>query len=426
MFALLLLVADFPPPKTLGPVDTYGKHLARSMHLLASSTPDRRNPVRVLFYGQSITEQAWAKAVAADLKARFPHADLTVENRAIGGHSSQKLVRTAEADLYPFRPDLVIFHVYGAHDDYERIVRNIRERTCADVLQQTDHLNAKDDVDEPTDPAALSPKAWNPWMNAVHLPAVSRRYGTELADVRGLWKQYLRDHGLKPAALLRDNVHLNGHGEYLMAEVVKAYLRPTAAPTDERVRTVPFGGSLTFTGTRVDAVRSAGGGEVRIDGKRPSEFPTAYANTRTTAYPRSNWPCLLSVSADAPRTAEEWTLTVTELSDDHKTGRFTLRGSVTGPDGAGEVGQAFRSNSGRVVLDPKDWNLDYCKAVFKRPLPLPFDIKWKTYVQGVDTLPASDKPVTLIDGLPPGQHTLTITGGGVQAVTVYDPAGAVE
>jgi hypothetical protein len=435
LLTLALVLAQppaFPPPKTLGPVDTYGKHLARSMHLMASSTPERRNTVRVLYYGQSITEQAWTKAVAADLRQRFPHADLVIENRAIGGHSSQKLVRTAEADLYPFRPDLVIFHVYGAHDDYEAIIRRIRERTCADVLQQTDHLSADAKLDEETDPAVLGPhpngKAWNPWMNAVHLPAVSKRYGTELADVRGLWKRYLRDHDLKPQALLRDGVHLNAHGDYLMAEIVKAYLRPTpdADPKtwQDRVKTVPFAGELKFTGTRIDAVVSGAAGEVRIDGMKPSEFPTVYANTRTTAFPQSNWPCLLSVGAEAPRVAEEWTLTVTDLTDDHKGGKFILAGSVTGPDGEGEVGKPFVSKSGRVKLDPKDWNLDYCKAVFKRPLPLPFAVKWKTYVQGVDTLPAKPGVVTLADGLPPGEHTLTVTGGGLTSVTVYNPAGA--
>ena len=429
----LLAPPAFPPPESLGPTDAYGRQLARSLHLLATSTPAKRHPVRVLFYGQSITEQAWTKAVAADLRQRFPHADLVVENRAIGGHSSQKLVRTAEADLYPFRPDLVVFHVYGAHDDYERIVRRIRERTCADVLQQTDHLAAGDRVDEETDPKVLGPhpngNAWNPWMNAVHLPAVSRRYNTELADVRGLWKRYLRDHALKPQALLRDGVHLNAHGDYLLAEIVKAYLRPTPgadpAAWQDRVRTVPFAGSLRFTGTRVDAVATAGAtGDVRIDGKPVSDCPSAYAVTRTTAFPGSNWPCLLSVGAAAPWVAEDWTLTVTELAADGKNGKFTLSGSVTGPDGAGEVGKAFRSPSGRVTLDAADWNLDYCLQVFKRPLPLPFAVKWTAYLRGVDRLPGTAGRVTLADELPPGEHTLTVGGGGVAEVTVYNPPGA--
>lgn len=94
--------ADFPAPKSLGDTAGYGRHIQRTMRLLAESTPEKRNTVRVLFYGQSISEQAWWKIVADDLRARFPNANLIIENRALGGFAAQMLVRTAETDLYPF------------------------------------------------------------------------------------------------------------------------------------------------------------------------------------------------------------------------------------------------------------------------------------------------------------------------------------
>ncbi len=131
--------ASFPPPKSLGPVETYGRNLQRTMTLLATSEPRKKNTVKILFYGQSITEQPWSKLVAEDLRRRFPHANLVIENRAIGGHSSPRLIKTMEADVFPFYPDLVIFHVYGDDGDYERIIRAIRERTTAEILIQTDH-----------------------------------------------------------------------------------------------------------------------------------------------------------------------------------------------------------------------------------------------------------------------------------------------
>src|SRR3954449_12557496 len=115
--ALFLLTAsalaadDFPPPKSLGDTAQYGRNLQRTMRLLAESTADKRNTVRILFYGQSITEQKWAKLVEDDLRRRFPHANLVIENRALGGFASQMLVKTAVTDLYPFQPDLLIFHV---------------------------------------------------------------------------------------------------------------------------------------------------------------------------------------------------------------------------------------------------------------------------------------------------------------------------
>ena len=52
-------------------VSSYGRHIQRTMRLLATSTPEHRNTVRVLFYGQSITEQAWSKIVSDDLRAQL-------------------------------------------------------------------------------------------------------------------------------------------------------------------------------------------------------------------------------------------------------------------------------------------------------------------------------------------------------------------
>ncbi len=65
--------------------------LAGTYCLLASTATGQTLP--------SITVQDWWKEVAADLKARFPQADLVIENRALGGFSSQRLVKTAETDL---------------------------------------------------------------------------------------------------------------------------------------------------------------------------------------------------------------------------------------------------------------------------------------------------------------------------------------
>ena len=117
------------PPTKFPDTSGWGRHIQRTMRLLATSTRAKRHTVRVLFYGQSITEQRWASFVEEGLRRRFPHANLIVENRALGGFASQMLVKTAETDLYPFQPDLLIFHVYGAHDKYEDIIRRVRART---------------------------------------------------------------------------------------------------------------------------------------------------------------------------------------------------------------------------------------------------------------------------------------------------------
>lgn len=448
--ALSGLAADpsnsFPAPRRLGETNTYGRAIQRTMTLLATSTPEQRNTVKILFYGQSITEQRWTKLVSDDLRRRFPHANLIIENRAIGGHSSQLLVKTAEADLYPFYPDLLIFHVYGSHIEYENIIRRVRERTTAEVLMQTDHVTKDADITEETDPTKLTPKQWNAFMNHSFLPATAKKYGTELCDQHTLWKHYLQDQSLSASNLLRDSVHLNAHGEFLMAEFVKAYLRydPTY-PQDawkDLMKTYRVGADVEWTGgrlvvefegNRVDVMFKGpvtSTAKVLIDGKKPSEFPELYGFTRTSAYPGANWPCLLRVSSEKPLLLEEWTLTLSELSDDHKVCKFTLAGSKTGPDGEGTSETRFVSRSGRVVIEPGDWNLAYSRKVFNRPLPVGHPVKWRVVPFFVDewSMPASQQPgieptVTLAQGLSNSRHKLEILGkdAAITAIRVYRP-----
>lgn len=451
----------FPPPRTLGPTETYGRNLQRTMTLLATSTPARRNTVKILFYGQSITEQTWSKRVAEDLRRRFPHANLIVENRAIGGHSSPRLVKTMEADVFPFYPDLVIFHVYGDDGDYERIIRAIRERTTAEILIQTDHLRRDDDPNqEEKDPAKITrgKAMWNSWMNYVFLPRIARQYGAELVNQRELWKAYLRDHNLSPGQLLKDQVHLNEHGNYLMAEIVNAYLRYDPNLKSEAdtgaVMTYQVGKdvrwradklTLPFVGNRVDVVVEPKSAlavtskpvtgkpvTVRIDQRQPSAFPELYAFNRVTHYPQSTWPAMLRVQKGKPLLAEDWTLTLTELSADYKQVKFTLSGAKTGADGEGISTERFVSDSGRIVIEPDDWNLDYCLQVFKRPIAPGFKIEWRVVPQFRDEFvarPEANTPaetiVTLAQGLSNGNHILEIKGQAktpIRAIRVYRPA----
>jgi hypothetical protein len=446
--------AGYPPPKTLGPVEAYGANVHRAMTLLATSTPLKRNTVRVLFYGQSITVDDWWKTVAERLRRRFPVADLVIENRAIPGFTAPYLVKTAEADLYPFYPDLVILHVYGDAACYEDLVRRLRERTTADILHATDHVapNLGETVDEETNPAKLQPTGdlRIPWMNHVFLPGLAKKYGTELADVRRLWKQYLKDYKLSPDALTRDRLHLNGHGNFVMAELVGAHLRHRPDLPDTawagRVTTLVVGqdvawkdGKLVvpFDGNRVDLVckegeSAASPAAVRVDGKKPSAFPELYLPGRAyTANPSSSVPPLLRVRHEKPLVAEEWTLAATVLDPGRTRFKFQATGSVTGADGEGDTTNRFVSKSGRVVLDVDDYNFTPALVMSRNPAATTFQVRWRVAPQGVDefAVPAARNPfgetvVTVAQGLANGRHTLEVTGGPdtpVAAVRVYRP-----
>jgi hypothetical protein len=448
------LAADFPAPKTLGDVESYGRNIQRTMRLLTESTPEKRNTVRVLFYGQSITEQAWSKLVAGDLRARFPNANLIIENRALGGYASQLLVKTAETDLYPFQPDLLIFYVYGAHDKYEDIIRRTRERTCAEILMQNDHVTKPEQFTEETDPAKATIQSgkWDAFMNHNWLPFVAKKYGTELCDQRSLWKQYLKDYDLEPKALLKDGVHLNPHGEYVMAEFVKAYLRRDAkfdpAPAEQWVRTLTVGTDvkwdqasgklrLEFEGNRVDVVcrsgKAAAPAAVRIDGKKPSEFPELYGFTRALAKPGSKWPPVAPITSEKQRQVEDWTMEVRRDPANEKLFTFTLTGSKTGPDGEGRSDAKFVSNSGRIVIEPTAWNVEFALGVLAglKPLPEKFTVRWSVVPHCTDEFvapeikdPSIETTVTLAQGLPNTRHTLEITGSvaeSISAIRIYRP-----
>ncbi len=426
----------FPPvtPEVLGDATKFGANVQRTMRLLATSTAAKRNPVRVLFYGQSITEQKWADLVTADLKARFPHADLTVENRALAGYSSQLLVKTAETDLYPFTPDLVIFHVYGSHDKYEDIVRRIGERTGAEVLLQNDHVTKPGDLTEETDPAKLPPagKHWDAFMNQNWLPSLAKKYGCELCDQRATWKRYLTANKLAPKALLSDDVHLNAHGEFLMAECVKAYLRydPKAKPAaDEYFTTPDFLRSgpvvVPFPGTRVELVFAPGKTDpvaVTVDGVKPSEIPGAYTFTRAVAKEGGKWPVVAGMRPTGKPVAEDWTLAMTKDAAEPKHFAFTLTGSVSGPDGEGRTDAKFVSKSGRVTIAPDDWGVEYALALRGiKPVPDKLTVTFRTVFQGADVV--GPKQTLVADGLSNGPHELRLTGAseGLAGVRVTRP-----
>jgi hypothetical protein len=289
-------------------------------------------------------------------------------------------------------------------------------------------------------------------MNQAFLPDMARKYHAALCDQRAVWKQYLRDYQLPAARLLRDEVHLNARGEYLMAECVKPWLVQRAETNDLSaadplncglVQTYRVGKevkwqggrlALEVEGNRVDVICAGGRGSrahVRIDGRKPSEFPGLYGLTRTTSYPGTTWPCLLRVTYQQPWQLEEWTLTLRDISADRKTFRFTCAGSRTGPDGEGVSTERFVSKSGRVVIDPGDWNLAYASSVSQEALREGFKVQWQVVPRFVDEFspPTADDPtdesiVTVAQCLSNGRHKLEFKGGpetNIIAVRVYRP-----
>jgi hypothetical protein len=435
------------------------------MTLCATSTATRRNPVKILFYGQSIVRQDYVrKVVENELRRRYPYADLTVENRAIGGYQAPMLVRTAAHDLYPCYPDLVVFHVYGGDTtgELERIVSNIRRYTTAEILLWTHHLsNYGEQVDE------------NEEAGSAFRRYLAQKYDCELVELRDVWKRYLETYGLQRDALLADRIHLNPIGGQLMGEIVLRHFRfnslfrcgwhddirtyEARRALEEQHDEIDFVGvpwersgagvigtsgtspmRLRFHGNRVDITAMPvegplGTARVLIDGRPPSSFDQAYAATLPSPTPIDYRPAIRRVTIGVNPVEEEWTLRFMDLDPEGSRFRYEVAGSVTGPDGSGTHAEPFVSDSGRVRIDPGDFGLSHAFSIAKKPLPETFEATWRVYKMSIDTWtpqgardPGLVNRTTLIQGIANAEHTLEIIPNGdgsipVKEITVHRP-----
>lgn len=358
---------DDPPytPPVIADNPAFGARLQRTMTLLATSTPTRRNTVKILMYGQSASKQTYWRMLQADLRLRFPYTDLIMECRAIGGFSANLLSRTAQQDMYDFYPDLVIFHDYGAEEDLAKIYGTLRRTTTAEMLLQTNYVTRGGTLEDP-------------YFGDL-LPKMAEQFALELGEVRAPWWEYLQQQHLEPDDLLVDGGHTNMRGNLLLADLLLPYLvyRPEL-PNDNWKNWVKDyhldddmqwqDGKLTleFTGNRVDLIASEHevnfypSAQVFIDGKKPSEFKSCYTITRPNETGLEDWPwhgAIIHVAWQSTPMLEDWTATITGTRSDPQGYEFSLHGSKTGADGAGNSWSKFVSNSGRVILEPEDWFL---------------------------------------------------------------------
>ncbi len=373
-----------------------GSKIHRTMEKLTTSTIEDRKTIKILFYGQSITKQLWTKQLSDYLKVQFPYVDFDVKNLAVGGFDATRLVRIVKNDVIRFYPDLVIFHVYGIENKYKEIVSIIKENTTAEIMLQDDHVRA---------PHCEEWDQHDSW-SFFKLPAIAEQYGCEPVLIRKPWKDYLESHQLDANDLLLDGSHLNEHGDFLMAELLKPYFyfaEPSQIVTYENYEKTYIIGAdihwengtivLPFSGNRVDFVASGdlpANIEVLLDDEKPTNLKEGYFHTRPNdfedrvwAWEGYDWPwetgTVKRITWENCPLEEEWILTFTKVSDDIGYFEYEVIGSLTGYDGKGNNGSKFISNSGRVVIEPEDWFIKTPHdIVFNMPVAKDFTVKWKT------------------------------------------------
>jgi len=321
----------FVSPQLKGSGDS-GRYLSRTMNLLFKSTRENESNVRILVYGQSISEQEWWLTVKKYLENKFPEAGIDIRNLAIGGFSAQILYKTVEMDVSSFYPDLVLLQIYGDPVYYDSVLYTIRSRTAAEVAIMTDHYTG--------------PNQWSDTMSYHLLPSLADRYSCEIINIRDSWKQFLEQMDLKPAALLSDGIHLNRYGNLIMAELVKkifvfnpnfpvdpfALSRTYTIGTDIRfsgkVLTMPFYGNRIVIKSEKKPFTKGDSLRVLVDGRPPSSFPGTYFMTRPGNPDGRKWPwdlpAMIRIRHSVPWTNEEWKCTFTDAEPPYIDFHFQL------------------------------------------------------------------------------------------------------
>lgn len=419
-----------------------GTNVSRTFARMARSTPQSPETVRVLFYGQSIVAQDWGrKFVVPELKRRYPSVRFVVDNRAIPGYEAPKLIRTAESDLYPFYPDLLFFHVYGDTSKYVEIVRRVRERTTADVILWTSHLNATEGASRKRIEKLLE----HPDERSRVIRETAEKYRCMFIDLRAKWCRMLLEAGAVSQQYLKDGIHLKDsslpiYGQMICGDLPFDCVREEPNPLAGTVRTVPAGTKIPFVGNRVVAIADGEAGavsDVYLDGKPVARDPGVWTFSRMSpGIPHCIWPLVNCVTRRTPPAeSETWTLELLDgFNADGSVLPFKVSGSKTGFDGCGWNTNLFVSASGKVVIQPEDWPSfkgRWGRWTYTRQKPQAgLKAHWSDEPLFTDPYVPTNRleEITLVQGCANGAHVLELkprTGSplGILQFRIYAPGG---
>lgn len=447
------------------------KYIQRTMHKLAESTLDRPQTVRILFYGQSIVEQGWCTNFVMTLRRRYPTADIQWRNLAIGGFESPLLVKTAEADLYPYYADLTVFHDYGPTKVVRTMIERLRARTTSEILMYTSHLG-----DTPADrrPEAFEEKD----KRSLELIKIAEDNHCMLVHLRRKWGDYLKANNLKNSYFC-PNIHLRFPGPAFefyskcltddMVVIADSRPDPLSGKVekfrnlfwygDNKPKTERRGAFVRHPDGRIDfdfvgnrVVAEAGSSrqcyncsptKILLDGREMSTMKELFHHGRVGNL--LTWmPLIFHVGSESVPVEETWTLTFVEGTNPfgHPI-RFRVDGSVTGFDGEGSSDKDFVSRSGRVKFAAADfhlWQYDYFvrdlekrsgKRSPARAMPGQWT-SWKTYRDFNDRIGAyfhSHEQFLIVSGCANGPHRLTFIPAiptrppQIESLIVHTPAG---
>jgi hypothetical protein len=222
------------------PEIAYPEHIRKTMSLLAESTAEKPNEVRILAFGQSISDRnaKWWPMVRDRLRLQYPNARITMETGAHGGCAARCLlgeepdftgekINYVETRALPFKAHLIIFHVYGNEGSYEQIVSQLRD-SGAEVLLQSDHVTWRPADGSPypqgTLEASRAKYESDVKRNTSWMYELAERRGCAVAPIWQEWTKYLDANKLKGRDLTRDGLHPNDRGYGVIADIIERAL----------------------------------------------------------------------------------------------------------------------------------------------------------------------------------------------------------
>jgi len=369
------------------------------------------------------------------------------------------------------QPDLIFTYTHGTAEGLDGLLAEIRRHTTADIIIPSIHFNlhaagwfdkgpriadvalrpqAGFDPKRPPTPAEIEAGS----ASAEQIRAICRKHQVEFVENRRELAEYHVRTGVKPGDLLSDPYHQNLHGQMLIWENISRHLarpeHPNYAPesrerklavappcntateqvnlvgawsaTDGQVRASKAGARLKvrFTGNRIDVLgqRLPPGGtmQVLIDGQSAEQAPVFYTTfidpQPKNSGDKSKAGTVAPHAVDLGTNVVPQTWTIIMISDD---GDYRIEGSVTGPDGTGNVARQFHSKSGQIGIDPKNWRgvriNDKGRVICGNHSGDKFTFDVYRCARGEISFQA-DKPtsfsVALVENLPNREHTLEL------------------
>lgn len=450
------------PPYDLTPRPGNGGNLALSVAKWEGRAGIPGKPFVIWALGSSFTDrQGDGYELIQAIRERFPNAPPIIYRKHGGPGTPWEFVYAwIKQFVAAEQPDLIFTYTSGTLEGLDAMLTEIRRRTTAEVIVPTLHFKPT----SPMTPDDIENGAGVAWGKTRE---ICQKHGVEFVENRREMAEYIARAKLTPDDLLSDHNHQNLHGRIRIWDNVSRHLAQsdqsayTPESRERRIAVAPpaktateevsvsggwtaAGGMLrsgaagdrlevSFTGNQIDLIgrKTPGGGTVKvlIDGIPADQAPVFLMNFIQPSNKMHAWRIPHAVDLGVKPVPQAWTITMT--SD---TGDYRVEGSVTGPDGAGNLAQPFVSNSGQIGLDPKFWRAG---RVEKKDQPVEYGVAagdafaFDVFRGAVGELSfKAEQPAQLVEplvrNLPNGRHTVELitTGNGdvvIEGLYVFEP-----